>query len=311
MRLETLALRWLAEQRYAETTHQTYMQTVRLLAQRFPLPAERITAEHLIDFLTLDDKAAPTRLAPATLERHRVTICRMFRWAHRRGLLRRNPAADLDELSLGRGRRRAGRWLTRDQAVLLLDSIDVSETHLHRDHTLILTTLLTGLRRAELAGLRWRDIDLDHRRLHVFGKGSKPAVIGLPDEAHDGLASWRLRAMSEAGRAARADSPVFPTGRMCGGIHGGEPFYRMDWRRPMTVANVRIIVARHAAACGLGTVAPHDLRRTFAGWLDEDGVDLAGIQAALRHSSPGVTVACYLEPSPRRAVEATRSLRIA
>ena len=37
MRLETLALRWLAEQRYAETTHQTYMQTVRLLARRFPL----------------------------------------------------------------------------------------------------------------------------------------------------------------------------------------------------------------------------------------------------------------------------------
>ncbi|WP_350169631.1 tyrosine-type recombinase/integrase [Ilumatobacter fluminis] len=53
------------------------------------------------------------------------------------------------------------------------------------------------------------------------------------------------------------------------------------------------IVARHAEAAGLDTVGTHDLRRSFAGWLDEDGVDLAGIQAALRHSTPGVTVSCY------------------
>lgn len=113
MRLENLALRWLAEQQYAETTRPTYMETIRQLARRFPLQAERITHEHLIDFLTLDDQGAPTRLAPARLHRRRVTLCCFFRWAQRRGFLRRDPAAALDELALGRGRRRLGSWLTR------------------------------------------------------------------------------------------------------------------------------------------------------------------------------------------------------
>jgi len=84
----------------------------------------------------------------------------------------------------------------------------------------------------------------------------------------------------------------------------------MAWRSHMTPANVFRIVARHSAAAGLGVLGTHDLRRSFAGWLDKDGIDLAGVQAALRHSSPGVTVACCLDPSPRRAVEAVRGLRL-
>jgi integrase len=74
--------------------------------------------------------------------------------------------------------------------------------------------------------------------------------------------------------------------------------------------NVRRIISQRAEAIGLGVVATHDLRRTFAGWLDEDGVGLSGVQAALRHSTPAVTVACYLDPSPRRALEAVKDLRL-
>lgn len=309
MRLENLALRWLAEQRYAETTHRTYYETVRQFARRFPIAAERVTADHLIDFLTLDTDGSPTKRAPNTLHRQRVILGRMFRWAVRRGHLRRNPAEHLGELVLGTGRVRAGRWLTREQAQRLVAVLDVDEVEQHRDRVMVLTALLTGLRRTELVRLRWRDVDLDDGRVAVVGKGSKPSVIGLPAEALRELAEWRDRARRESGGHVRSSSPVFPTGRTIGGGICAR-FYRVDWQHPMTAANFHRIIARCAEQADLGAVGAHDLRRSFAGWLDEDGVDLAGVQAALRHAGPGVTVTCYLDPSPRRAIEAVRGLEI-
>jgi integrase len=73
---------------------------------------------------------------------------------------------------------------------------------------------------------------------------------------------------------------------------------------------VRAIIARRADQAGLGNVGAHDMRRTFADLLDTSGVDLKGIQAAMRHASPAVTATCYLDRSPRRAVEATAELFI-
>lgn len=309
MKLQNLALRWFSEQRYAETTEQTYMATVKSLERRFPLHVGRVTPSHLVDFLTLDADGSRTGRSPSTLGRQRTTLRCMFRWATRNGYVKTDPAADLDMLMLGSGKVRPGRWLTKEQAANLVASIDRTELRDHRDHVLIVTAMLTGLRRAELAALRWRDVDLDNGRIAVIGKGAKPAVIGVPRELSVALTDWRGRGSRESGGRSRPTCPVFPTGRTIG---GGicERWYRMDWADHMCVSNVFQIVARRAEAADLGIVATHDLRRSFAGWLDEASVDLAGIQAALRHSSPGVTVACYLDPSPRRAVDAVRSLEI-
>lgn len=79
---------------------------------------------------------------------------------------------------------------------------------------------------------------------------------------------------------------------------------------PLTTWGVRQIVARRAEEAGLGVVATHDLRRSFAGFLDDDGAHLQDVQAALRHSSPTVTARCYLDPSPRRAIDAVAGLRL-
>jgi integrase len=73
---------------------------------------------------------------------------------------------------------------------------------------------------------------------------------------------------------------------------------------------VHHLIVRRAEEAGLGLVATHDLRRSFAGFLDERGVDLGGIQAALRHSSPDTTQRAYLERSPRRALRAVADLQL-
>lgn len=310
IRQETLWTRWLTEQRYAPTTVKTYRETLSDFHRRFPVYAEKVRREHLVQYLTTDANGHDTRRAPRTLERQRATLRSFWTWAKRRGYVKQNPAADLDSLMLGKGDRRPGRWLTRDEIRVLLDDVEDGSLQGQRDHTLVLVAVLTGLRRAELAGLRWRDLDLQQRRAAVRGKGTKLATIGLPEQATDGLVRWRRAIQDERGRAPRPDDPVFPTGRPVGGLCYVRQHYRFDWSTPLSVWAIRAMIARRAQAAGLGTVATHDLRRSFAGLLDEDGVDLKGIQAALRHSSPDVTARCYLDRSPRRAVQAVQSLRL-
>jgi integrase/recombinase XerC len=305
-----LRTRWLAQQRYAESTKATYTETLKALQRRFDVYAEHMTHDMLVDFLTTDDDGQPTRRAPSTLSRQRSTLRAFWRWAHREGFLRADPSARLDELVIGSGQARPGRWLTREEANALLDAADDGTVQGQRDHLLILLGLLTGLRRSELVGLRWRDVDLSSGRVSVRGKGGKIATIGLPEQARAATRTWQLRLHDMQGRAPRPDDPVLPTGRAHGGLLHSEREYTLLFRQPLSKWAARAIIARRAHEAGLGVVATHDLRRSFAGFLDEDGQSLQGIQAALRHSSPTVTARCYLDPSPRRAVDAVADLRI-
>jgi integrase len=175
---------------------------------------------------------------------------------------------------------------------------------------LVTLALLTGLRRSELVGLRWRDLALSSGRVSVRGKGGKLATIGLPSQAQEAIRRWQLRLQDLQGRLPRPDDPVLPTGRAHGGLLHSERGYTFLFHQPLSKWAARAIVARRAEQAGLGVVATHDLRRSFAGFLDEDGQSLQGIQLALRHSSPTVTARCYLDPPPRRAAEAVRDLEL-
>ena len=48
---------------------------------------------------------------------------------------------------------------------------------------LILTAIFTGLRASELRGLRWEDVDLKKRELHVRQRADKFNTIGKPKSA--------------------------------------------------------------------------------------------------------------------------------
>jgi integrase/recombinase XerC len=310
IRQDTLRERWLAQQRYADTTQQTYRETLHAFQRRFGVYAERVTEAMLIDFLTTDDGGEPTRRAPGTLARQRATLCSFWRWASKSGFVHANPAVDLGDLNLGTGERRPGRWLTKAEALALLAEADDGTDQGSRDAAIIAVALLTGLRRSELAGLRWRDVNMSERRLQVLGKGSKFGTVGLPPEAAAALSRWLGVATGLRGRKPRPDDPCFPSGHPCGGLHRSARLYLFDWERPLSRWGIRAMVARRADDAGLGVVATHDLRRSFAGFLDEEGTSLQGIQAALRHSSPAVTARCYLDRSPRRAIAATATLTL-
>lgn len=305
----SLTARWLLERRFTATTRTTYRRILKEFGQRACDELDPFTAETVVGFLTSDLNGDARNLAPNTLKGYRTALRSFLRWTHARGISPDLTDA-LSVLSFGSGTVRHGRWLSPEECRRLLRSCHDGTTRGIRDEAMLTTGVLTGLRAFELISLGWRDVDIRQRRVRVLGKGSKPAVVGLPAQAAEAVQRWRRTVASERPGDPLGHWPLFPLGAKTGGLNGSEERYEFSWSEGSSTRLLRSVLLSRAARAELGHIAPHDLRRTFAGLLDQSDVDLRGIQAALRHESPQTTVRHYLAKDPFRAIKATTALRI-
>jgi integrase/recombinase XerD len=131
----------------------------------------------------------------------------------------------------------------------------------------------SGLRLAELRGLRLEQLHLEAGFITVIGKGNKERVVPLGRKA-----IVAIRRYEEAGRPKlvkpKSTAHLFLTGR-------GGPFAASTlWQR----------IKRRARRSGLSrNITPHMLRHSFASHLLENGADLRVIQELLGHSSISTT----------------------
>jgi integrase/recombinase XerD len=306
---DDLVDRWLVERNYSALTALIYRDTVDRFLTSCTKPLDAITTDDVIRFLTRRPESGISRYAPNTLRRQRSALRSFFRWTTAAGHTNVDPTPSVEQLVLGNGSVRQGRWLTLREARALLGACRDGTLRGLRDEALLSTGLLTGLRASELVAVRWRDVNLSRERLVVVGKGAKPAELGLPTQARDTLHRWRTAVTDVLDGPPRPHWPVFPAGRKHGGT-GSDMRYEFDWQAPYTTRGLRHVLEHRADRAQLGRIAPHDLRRSFAGFLDQDEVDLRGIQAALRHESPSTTMRHYLTRDPRRAVLAVKHLTI-
>ncbi|MDX2162834.1 MAG: site-specific integrase [bacterium] len=188
---------------------------------------------------------------------------------------------------------RVGRWLTTAQLHLLMNGarqIATSETQLLRNQVLITMLCTMALRREELSMVKWGDISLQNDRvvLRVHGKGRKAEFVDMPRPVVNAVQQWR--------RAAAVDGLDLPP---------GSPLLRRIWKGGrvsklgLSPDGIWLIVAQAAQAAGIDHVAPHDLRRSVAGALQQSGVSIDKISRLLRHSNVAVTER-YLNKLPQQ-----------
>jgi integrase len=179
----------------------------------------------------------------------------------------------------------------------------------HRHGPLFELALRTGLRRGELLGLRWDDIDLDAGHLHVRrtlartrgGATFQPVKthrsarrIVLPRDCVIALRRYRTR--QDLDRRAAADDWT-ERGLVFTNTVGG----------PLDPATVH---RHHQTICELADVRYirfHDLRHTCASLLLEQGVELVTIKDLLGHAQIHTTADIYSHVrlrTQRTAVEA-------
>lgn len=142
-----------------------------------------------------------------------------------------------------------------------------------RNRMIMLTLYCSGLRRAELCGLKERDFDSARKVFRVVGKGNKLREIPLPS-----LICKELSLYLEENRRQYPDNPegyVFLT----------------DKGRQLYLVFVNRVVNRELAGYEgfTGKKAPHTLRHSLATHLLNRGADLNSIKEILGHSSLAAT----------------------
>ena len=212
-----------------------------------------------------------------------------------------NPA---DAVVPPRPKRTEMHFLTEAEAAAMLRAA--------RDTDLYLPLLLavgTGMRRGELLGLRWSDIDLDGGAAIVnqalqeaYGKieFKEPKTtrsrrcITLPDLVVEAL---RVQHAAHAAKALAAEPGYIPSDLVLP-APGGGPWWPSNfdriWRRFKKKQSLAIRF--------------HDLRHTHATQLLRAGVNIKVISERLGHASIGITLDTYSHVMPGMQEEAAEKI---
>jgi site-specific recombinase XerD len=159
-----------------------------------------------------------------------------------------------------------------------------------RDDAVLELLYGSGLRVSELCGLSPGDVDLERRRVVVWGKGSKQRHVPLSAPTMDALRRWLGGSRDALVRLAAAEDTA-------------DSLFLNRRGRPLTPRDVRRVVDRRSPV----PTHPHALRHSFATHLLDGGADLRAVQELLGHADLATTQ-LYTHVSRerlRRVVDAT------
>ncbi|MDR0823672.1 MAG: tyrosine recombinase XerC [Prevotella sp.] len=154
----------------------------------------------------------------------------------------------------------------------ILDEKEIDDTfEAFRNHILIELFYVTGIRRAELIGLKDIDVDFSTKTIQVTGKRNKQRLIPISDNMKSLLEQY----INERNKQSIGQSGYLFVKK------DGAPLY------PMLVH--RIVTENLAQIPTLSKTSPHVLRHSFATGMLNNGADINAVKELLGHSSLAAT----------------------
>ena len=176
---------WIISGEHAGLERSTVNQRRRHLALHInPFIGDTLLTKVTVPFIRdYEDRLRSEGRSPAMIRKALGSLGSLFSDAQERGLITRNPVRDI------RGRRKGDKRQERRHKARLKVGEDIPSREeikalvsalSGRWRPMLLTAIFAGLRSSEIRGLRWQDVDLDNREIHVRQRADEFGEIGRP-----------------------------------------------------------------------------------------------------------------------------------
>jgi integrase len=248
-------------------------------------------------------------VSPKTMQNRLGVLGTALRQAVREGLINRNP---LDAVDKPRVSRTPLKIVGEPEAAKVRKAAEGTDLEM-----IVRMALATGARLGELLALRWRDIDLEHRRVNISRtiseragkrstdwyvftepKGRRGRTVDIAASTVEALKRYRASQSAvrlQFGKTWDDHGLVFPNVWQLRDVAPGSP---------LRVSTVSRQFHKLATDSGLEGVRFHDLRHAYATIALRNGVSVNAVAEALGHADPAMTLRVYSHVLPGQQREA-------
>ena len=207
-------------------------------------------------------------ISSRSVNRKIATLKSFYKYLLGREYIDTNPATKLKPLKTDK---ELPSFLKEEEIMQLLDNVQFSDDFSgKRDRLIFELFYSTGIRLAELTGLKISDVNFFDKTIKVLGKRNKERIIPLSDSL-----IIVVRDYLEIREELQFESPFFLL------TDDGNEVYAMFIQR--------IVKKYLGAVTSLSKKSPHVLRHTFATHLLNKGADLNAVKDLLGHTSLAAT----------------------
>ena len=215
-------------------------------------------------------------VSAATINNYIRNLKVFFNWLDSDYVLKKNPMKKVRQLKTNRN---AKEYISDEDFKRLVGQLDRSYFPEHRDYTMIILMIDTGMRLGECSVLMIEDLNLAKRQILLRAevtKGRKDRTVYFSQKTESILRRWLQY------KDRYVESPfVFPA------KYSG---------RNIQVSNFETNFKSYLRRVGLSdTLSPHCLRNNFAKRCLMNGMDIYTLSKILGHSSVTVTEQAYLD----------------
>ncbi|RJP89634.1 MAG: site-specific integrase [Desulfobacteraceae bacterium] len=227
------------------------------------IPLTEISAFHLEK---IRSRMTKKNLSPRTCHYALAVVRAIFNFCIKRGLfVGMNPVKTIAIKSYDN---RRTRFVSLEEANALLEEIKSKSVDIWR---ITLVSLLAGLRFGEIAGLQWKDIDINHSTITILDpKNGRTRHANITNT---------LKAMFDEMRAGKPEELIFPDRNGQRRVQISDTFNRSVDKLELNAG----ISDRRQKICF------HSIRHSFASWLAMQGEDLLVIKELLGHRDISTT----------------------
>lgn len=282
MTFETWANKWLETYKKGIVKEHTYLFTYKSNIDKYLIPyfgkahISRIQQIDIQKYFNTVKSGSGKPLAKSTLDKHKLILKSMFDAAIDNDLCYKNPVKNIKYQHTSDTAEK--HTYTKEQAEI------VEKYARQHDRIDIVILLNTGIRRSELLGLQWTDIDFEKNMMHI-----QRAVV-----------QTKGKIVIDKPKSASSDRYIPFSDDFCKYLiaHKTDDIYVIgttDPKSPSSYAtDYNRFMHRMSVETGVPELTPHELRHTYGTLKREEGVDIYTIQKVMGHSDISVTASIYI-----------------